>query len=167
MFVRKAIEGDLSSLMSLFDFAKKIMRDSGNTQQWGDAYPSAEIVMRDITSGVCVVACDEITGEILATMALIPGPDPTYSTIYEGEWCDSGDYYVVHRIAAKKTGGGVAVKLLDYAFSKSPVIRIDTHRDNCIMHHVLQKYGFVYCGVIHLANGAPRDAYCMKKNVAG
>lgn len=164
MFIRKAVEEDLPSLMSLFDSAKGIMQASGNTRQWGDAYPSVDIVMRDITSGVCHVACDDTTGEIIATMAFIPGPDPTYSKIYDGKWPECGDYYVIHRIAAKKTGGGVAVKLFDYAFSKSPVIRIDTHRDNCIMHHVLQKYGFVYCGVIHLANGDPRDAYSMRKN---
>lgn len=27
------------------------------------------------------------------------------------------------------------------------------------MQHLLQKNGFVYCGVIHLANGAPRLAF--------
>ena len=163
MFVRKALKDDLDSLMTLFVFAKRIMHASGNVYQWNDAYPSAEIVLRDIDSGACHVACDDVTGEIMATMALIPGPDPTYSKIYDGEWSDNGDYYVIHRIAARKSGGGVAVKLFDYAFSLYPAIRIDTHRDNCIMHHVLQKYGFSYCGVIHLANGDPRDAYCMRK----
>ena len=163
MFLRKAVEGDLNSLISLFESAKGIMRASGNMHQWGESYPSVEIIMRDIASGVCYVACDETTGEIVATMALIPGPDPTYSMIYDGEWSDDGDYYVIHRIAARKSGGGIAGCMLDYAFSVSPAIRIDTHRDNCIMHHVLRKYGFSYCGVIHLANGDPRDAYCMRK----
>ena len=38
-------------------------------------------------------------------------------------------------------------------------IRIDTHADNVIMHHLLRKYGFAMCGVIRLADGAPRTAY--------
>ena len=38
-------------------------------------------------------------------------------------------------------------------------IRIDTHKDNVIMHHILRKYGFQHCGVIFLANGDPREAY--------
>ena len=38
-------------------------------------------------------------------------------------------------------------------------IRIDTHRDNCIMKHILTKYGFTECGVIYLESGDPRDAY--------
>jgi hypothetical protein len=38
-------------------------------------------------------------------------------------------------------------------------IRIDTHRDNFIMKHILAKYGFTECGVIYLESGDPRDAY--------
>ena len=162
MTIRKAVKADLESLMSLFVQAKGIMRASGNTQQWGDTYPSHETVMNDISSGVCYVACDD-AGEIVATMALIPGPDPTYSRIFGGEWSDTGEYHVIHRIAAVRPGGGVACKMLDFAFSLSRTIRIDTHRDNCIMHHILQKYGFTRCGVIHIADGSPRDAYSMTK----
>ncbi len=38
-------------------------------------------------------------------------------------------------------------------------LRADTHQDNRIMQHLLQKNGFVYCGVIHLANGVLRLAF--------
>ena len=162
MTIRKAVKADLESLMSLFVQAKGIMRASGNTQQWGDTYPSPGVVMKDIASEVCYVACG-YDGEIIATMALIPGPDPTYSKIYGGEWPDAGEYHVIHRIAAVKPGSGVACKMFDFAFSFSRTIRIDTHRDNCIMHHILQKYGFTRCGVIYIADGSPRDAYSMTK----
>lgn len=56
-------------------------------------------------------------------------------------------------------GKGCARLLLDWAFERCPSVRIDTHRDNVIMHHILSNYGFKRCGVIHLANGDPRDAY--------
>ena len=35
----------------------------------------------------------------------------------------------------------------------------------CIMKHILTKYGFTMCGVIYLADGAPRDAYIQKNEL--
>lgn len=96
-------------------------------------------------------------------MAFIPGPDPTYAVIYDGEWPDDRPYYVIHRIAVAAPGRGIARLLLDWAFERTHTLRIDTHRDNCIMHHILQQYGFKRCGVILLANGDARDAYHLTK----
>ena len=80
MNIRKATYNDLPRLMEVFSAAKQIMRNSGNLHQWNDSYPSEDIVLKDIEDGVCHVICDE-NCEIIATMALIPGPDPTYGTI--------------------------------------------------------------------------------------
>lgn len=38
-------------------------------------------------------------------------------------------------------------------------VRIDTHRDNKTMQHVILKNGFEYCGIIYLKNGEQRLAY--------
>ena len=46
-----------------------------------------------------------------------------------------------------------------FCFSQDANIRIDTHRDNRIMQHNIEKYGFTYCGIIYLANGDERFAY--------
>ena len=48
---------------------------------------------------------------------------------------------------------------MDFCLSRENNIRIDTHRDNTIMQHVIQKHGFSYCGIIYLANGDERMAY--------
>ena len=149
--------------MEVFEGAKQIMRASGNLYQWNDGYPSEDIVLQDIEASNCYVACKKSDGAILGTMALIEGPDPTYSAI-EGAWPDEKPYYVIHRIAVAAPGQDLARKMFDWAYSHiSPkgydTIRIDTHRDNCIMKHVLTKYGFTECGVIRLSNGDPRDAY--------
>ena len=151
--------------MEIFEGAKRIMRASGNLTQWNDGYPSEENVMNDIRNGHCFLLCEG--DEILASMALIPGPEPTYSYI-EGEWPDESRYYVIHRIATAVSGRNVAKILFDWAFGEiakdgCDTIRIDTHRDNCIMKHILAKYGFAECGVIYLANGDPRDAYFYKR----
>lgn len=161
MEVRLATYSDIEALMRIFEGAKMIMRGSGNLNQWNGSYPSREVIKADIDAGNCRVLCEG--DEVVGTMALIPGPDPTYLRI-EGEWPNEEHYYVIHRIAASSPGRGVAREMLDWAFEHIAsdgchVIRIDTHRDNRIMKHILNKYGFTECGVIYLADGAPRDAY--------
>ncbi len=168
--IRKATYEDIPSLMEIFENARGIMRASGNMNQWNDGYPSEEIVRKDIDEGVCYVVCEpnKCVGRdfgtkgkerIIATMAFIPGPDPTYSEIHDGEWKDDCPYHVIHRIAVHEPGHGAARKLFDWGFTQARSIRIDTHKDNVIMHHILRKYGFQHCGVIFLANGDPREAY--------
>ena len=49
--------------------------------------------------------------------------------------------------------------MIDFCFARDANIRIDTHRDNTIMQHNLQKHGFTYCGIIFLASGDERLAY--------
>lgn len=178
MHVRKATYEDIPELMKIFEAARQIMRDSGNLHQWNDSYPSEDTVRKDISDGTCMVLCDGPEDGIIATMAFIPGPDPTYAKIYtdgtmteECSWPDENPYHVIHRIAAARPGRNAARTLLDWAFdyiSHSPsgypaTIRIDTHSDNVIMHHLLGKYGFIRCGVIRLADGAPRTAYLMSR----
>ncbi len=173
MHIRKATYEDLPVLMDIFMAARKTMRGCGNLHQWNESYPSEEIVRRDIDNGTCIVLCD--SDEITATMAFIPGPDPTYAKIFtdetmsqECQWPEENPYHVIHRIAAAKPGLDAARRMLDWAFDHLVVcsegkahctIRIDTHRDNVIMHHILLKYGFKRCGIIRLADGAPRTAY--------
>lgn len=166
MQIRQATNNDIDKLMEIFDKAKAIMRSCGNLQQWNNGYPAHEIIKADIDNGNCYVLCDK--DEIIGTMALIQGPDPTYAYI-EGEWPDQEPYYVIHRIATSAPGRNAAKAMLDWAFEHiAPkgfhVIRIDTHADNCIMHHILPKYGFTRCGVIYLENGDPRDAYHKTNN---
>ena len=155
--IRRATYDDVPVLMDVFRKARGIMRSSGNMNQWNDGYPSEAVVRKDIDNGHCVVLCEE--GEVVATMAFIPGPDPTYAEIYDGGWLSDAPYHVIHRIAVAEPGHNAAKALLDWGFRQTGSIRIDTHKDNVIMHHVLSKYGFTHCGVILLANGDPREAY--------
>ena len=54
---------------------------------------------------------------------------------------------------------GVMDAVLNFCYRHCDNIRIDTHRDNSIMRHCLQKAGFAYCGIIYLANGDERLAF--------
>ena len=65
----------------------------------------------------------------------------------------------MHRIASYPEIHGVFRAIMDWCFERDGNIRIDTHRDNHIMQHNILKYGFRYCGIIHLASGDERLAY--------
>ena len=158
--IRRSTPADVPTLLRLAEEAKMIMRSSGNMKQWGAGYPSAEVFLSDIERNASYLVIDEESRQAVATFAFIPGPDPTYARIFDGQWLDDeSPYYVIHRIASLATEKGIMKTILDYAFSQTDNIRIDTHRDNVIMRHLMQKHGFSYCGIIYLANGDERLAF--------
>ena len=156
--IRPATFQDLPAIMNVLDAGRAIMLASGNPNQWPAGYPTEAMVMADINSSVGRVM--ETDGVIVAYFACIPSPDPTYAVIEKGDWLDNDEpYYVVHRIAKLPTVHGVFQAMMGYLEKITDNIRMDTHRDNRIMQHNLAKYGFHYCGIIHIASGAERLAY--------
>ena len=81
------------------------------------------------------------------------GEDHTYQNIYNGKWINTAPYGVVHRITSDRTVKGAASFCLDWAFKKCRNLKIDTHKDNQIMQHLLEKNGFTYCGIIYTDDG--------------
>lgn len=158
MTIRPATERDIPAMMALFEEAKGIMRADGNMSQWTGGYPQEEVVLRDISSGHGYIIED--VGVPVGTFAFIPGVEPTYLSIYEGEWLDAdAPYATIHRLASTPRSHGVARACFDWCASRCPNLRIDTHRDNSIMRHVVTSWGFLYCGIIYLASGDERLAY--------
>ena len=158
MTLRTATEADIPAIMKILEAGRGIMLASGNLHQWPQGYPTEEMVRRDIGPGYGKVM--EKEGRQVAYFACIPSPDPTYAVIYDGAWEeDEKPYYVVHRIASFPQVHGVFKTMMEYLDALTDNIRIDTHKDNKIMQHNLAKYGFKYCGIIHIASGAERLAY--------
>ena len=156
--IREAKPEDMAKIMQVMEAAKKIMRSSGNMYQWGDGYPSEAVITNDMEKhGGFVI---EEAGRIVGYFAFLPSPEPTYSKIYNGEWLDDvKPYHVVHRIASYPDVHGIFSDIMDFCFSRDANIRIDTHKDNLIMQHNIEKHGFTYCGIIYLANGDERLSY--------
>ena len=155
--IRKATEQDIPAAMNLFTAAKSIMRSSGNLTQWEDGYPNENTVRSDISKGGAYIV--EREGQAAGYFALLPSPEPTYSSI-NGKWLDdAAPYFVIHRIASSAATHGIFQEIIEYAASVSPNLRIDTHRDNGIMRHLIGKAGFAYCGIIHLPDGGERLGY--------
>ncbi len=156
--IRNATIEDLPVIQSILDEARETMIECGNTTQWPKGYPAQSVLETDIETQTGYIIEEE--GVPVAYFAFKPSPDPTYNIIYEGAWLDTDSpYYVIHRVACRRTVHGVFKKVLDFCSDRTNNIRIDTHRNNTIMQHLVAKHGFTYCGIIHLLNGDERLAY--------
>ena len=157
--VRRALlPADAEGIMQVFAAAKAIMVSTGNVNQWREGYPSLEVVESDIERNGSYVI--EQGGRIVAYFAFLASPDPTYATIYDGKWLDDTlPYHVIHRIASYPEVHGIFDSIIDFCSATEPNLRIDTHKDNHIMQHVIEKHGFTYCGIIHIVTGDERLAY--------
>ncbi len=155
----------IDAIMAIIDVARVIMQENGNAHQWTNGYPDKETIMNDIAGKHALVVVDD-SDKIIAYYVFRNGPDPTYQTIKGGQWLDSGvderghcNYSVIHRIASLPNVHGIFDEIMRHCGSFHTNIRIDTHRDNHIMQHLLEKNGFVYCGIIYKDNGDERLAY--------
>lgn len=155
--IRKAELRDLDRIMPLFARARAFMAANGNPNQWIGGYPSRELMEAEIRRGVCYLMEGE--GTVQGTFCYIPGSDPTYEVIYHGAWPDDAPYATVHRLASAGRASGVADACFAWCAAQGLPLRADTHTDNFPMQHLLEKNGFVRCGIIHLASGAERIAY--------
>ena len=157
MEIRQARLEELSQIMEIYDNARAFMRASGNPTQWSGGYPSEALIRNDIASDKLYV-CEDTDG-LAGVFYFAIEDDPTYRKIYGGAWRNDEPYAVIHRIAVAKQGRGVVSRCFDFAFSKYPNLKIDTHKDNIPMQKALAKNGFLPCGTIYLESGDARIAY--------
>lgn len=157
MVIRKSERRDLEQIMALYEEARAFMRENGNPSQWGNSHPPREMIEADIVAGKSYVCMEG--GQIAATFYFAVEEDPTYRRIEQGAWLCGGPYGVVHRITARQGVRGAASFCLAWCYEQCGNIRIDTHRDNQPMRRCLERNGFIYCGVIHIADGSERIAF--------
>lgn len=156
--IRKSTLADVDAIMAVYDSAKVYMRSYGNMTQWTNGYPARSLVESDIHYGNSYVGTDA-DGRIVMTFAFILGDDPTYAVIENGRWLDSNPYGTIHRLASDGTCGGVLRTCVDFCFTITDNIRVDTHADNRPMLCGLAGLGFTRCGIIYCADGTPRTAF--------
>ena len=157
MKIEPASAEDLPEILEIYRLARDYMASHGNPSQWAGGYPSRQLVESDIRAGRCML-CRE-GHRILGVFTFFVGEDPTYATIYDGRWQNSAPYGVMHRVAVRVHGQGVASFCFQWCFQQCGNLRIDTHEDNIPMQHALLKNGFVRCGTIFLADGQSRIAF--------
>lgn len=141
MEIRKASVQDLDQIMQIYRDAKAFMRANGNKEQWEDGYPSRELIEQDMDNTyVCISE-----NQIACVFYYRRGEDEDYRQI-NGKWLNEEPYAVVHRVASTGIVKGAASYCLDWAYSQTPNLRMDTYRDNIPMQKLLEKCGFCYCG---------------------
>lgn len=160
--IRNTTLADLKAVMGIYERAIRFMQESGNPNQWVAGYPSRELIAGDIEKGVSYVM--ETEGQLDAVFSYTEVEDATYRIIEQGAWKTRGPYGTVHRLASAGKCKGVATACFDWCAREAKEhgcvsLRADTHEDNKIMQHLLSQNRYVYCGVIHLENGAPRLAF--------
>ena len=113
------------------------MAAQGNPNQWEPGYPTDEVLRGDMARGGLHVLADD-TG-IYGAFAFLPGDDPTYAEI-DGAWLSDRPYATIHRVASDGTHRGVFAEVMAFAMAMQP--------------HLIERFGFRYCGVIQCRNGA-------------
>lgn len=155
--IRLAKEEDLPAVFEIYAIARKFMAENGNASQWGDSYPAESVIRSDLEKKELYVI--EIDDQICGVFAFLAGKEPNYNRIEKGSWLLDTPYRTIHRVASSGAYKGVVSMCMDYCKTKCSHLRIDTHEDNHVMQHVLEKNGFQKCGIIYLENGSPRIGY--------
>ncbi len=156
MNIRKPDMSELDSILHIYAYAREQMKKNGNPSQWGNDKPEPKTIIQDIKRGNNYIV--EAAGRICGVFALLFGEDPTYQMI-EGKWLNDKPYGAVHRVASDGSVKGILKECLDFCEKQAGNIRIDTHADNTIMQHLLEKYGYTECGIIYAEDNTPRIAY--------
>ncbi len=160
MKIRKTKVEDLERVMDIYEQARAFMKETGNPNQWGPTnWPPRALIEQDIAQGKSYVC--EVDGSVEAVFFCDYGSniEPTYEAI-DGTWMGDDTYAVIHRIASSHRLKGIGPFCIQEVLKQYGHVRIDTHGDNRVMQRVLEKLGFVRCGIIHVVeDNDPRFAY--------
>ncbi|MGL4519026.1 MAG: GNAT family N-acetyltransferase [Phocaeicola sp.] len=156
--IKKATEADLIIIMGVIECARQYMRSKGNDAQWTNGYPSIELMLEEIRKQHCYLCLNE-EGVVVGSFCWAVTNDCTYNYIEQGEWINESTYGVIHRLASNGKSKGVAIGAINWCFKQHTNIRVDTHPDNLGMQDILEKLGFIKCGIIYVADGTSRIAY--------
>ena len=60
MEIRKTRPEELDVLLKMYENARRFMATHGNASQWGNTYPSPQLILDDITEGNSYVCTEQI-----------------------------------------------------------------------------------------------------------
>ena len=80
MNVRLASLADLDTASAIYARARVFMRENGNPTQWGDSYPSLDLIRSDIL-GENLYIIEDSDGTAAGLFAFFPNGDPDYNVI--------------------------------------------------------------------------------------
>ncbi len=162
--IRAGSAADRERADTLYALAKMSLKSAG-IDQWQGIYPNGDDFMLDVRENRAIVM--EQDGVVCGIAAAYIGHEPTYDRILDGQWLtDYQVYGIIHRIAVDPCArnAGIASSIVAYLQGlcrKDSIrsMRCDTHPDNKIMQHTLEKNGYQKCGIIIVEDGTERFAY--------
>lgn len=144
---------DLDKIVDILADGRDQLAEKG-VDQWQGEYPSREHIEHDIAQGFAFLA-ESNDHQTVGALSLVPAPDHVYDNML-GHWItDSNRYVVIHRVAIHSAHGGhgYATQLFEKVIEEISInypqinsIRIDTHKKNEAMQHVITKAGFSQVG---------------------
>ena len=156
-----AASNEATRCYEIIDMGRNFQQRQGFIQ-WTKEYPNFETLKQDIMDRKgFVVKVDHV---IAAYMCIDFSREPAYDAI-DGKWRYEEKYAVVHRMAFADEFCGIGLsstvwKLVEKHCLENNIkyIRVDTDFSNQRMQHVLEKNGFIKCGIISF-QGSGKFAY--------
>ena len=146
--IRKALEKHIPLILDIYDSAHEFMKNNDNPNQWPIGYPGLEDIKIDMDNDALYVLEDD--NKLIGVFAFYIGVDPNYANVEGGKWEYDLPYGFIHRIASIPNHVHFADQAINYCKKMVDCLRVDTHKDNKPMQHVVTKNGFSYRGIIHL-----------------
>ena len=162
MKIRKALLSDIEQILPLYRMARDFQRNVLNLIQWEDNYPSRSQLLEDIRNhGSYVVMEDNKLNReerIVGTFYLGSGPDRVYLPL-KAHWENLDQIVTLHRIASHLESSGVGNYVFRWLQENFDHVMVDTHDQNEVMKHLINKHQFKYLGVVTLEKGGLRNTY--------
>ena len=157
----QAVAEETEECYWIIDQGRKFQQEQGFTQ-WTEDYPNLQTIRQDILDQKGFVV--KVDQAIAGYMCIDFSGEPAYEEI-NGAWRSSQNYAVIHRMAFSQKFRGMGLSdavwglIEDYCLKNGGhYIRVDTDFPNKRMQHILEKNGFVRCGVITF-QGSRKIAY--------
>jgi len=159
-----ATENELDEIMGLIRDCIRDMESRG-IHQWGDFYPTREIIDEDIKNGSMHLAKEN--DEVLGIITINQEQPPEWTSV---SWSNKADRIVtVHRLAVKpsRQKQGIGRKLLDHAENYAirngyTAIRLDAYSGNLRALRLYEKHRYIRVGQIRFPE-RPLVFYCYEK----
>lgn len=166
IYLRRAQLQDLTAIMKIIDDAKELLKKNGSPQ-WQNGYPDQETFTQDIVMQTNWILIND--NKVVATATLQLTPEPTYRNITQGQWQQPDEpYATIHRVAISSNyrGQGLSKLLFSNLLTVGQMqgiknFRVDTHRNNKAMQHIVENFNFKKRGIIKVndQNDPERLAY--------
>lgn len=152
-FIKPSLS-DMNIIQSLIKDAQAYLKQNG-VDQWQDGFPSVEVLEEDIKLRTSFLFCKNKIP--VAFFVVSFDREEEYHHSLEGSLKLEGEYATIHRtaVSAQERSGGISHFLFDFAMYYAyingfEIMRIDTHKDNRIMQHIISREGFDYVELITL-----------------